>query len=575
MNFRSFGYFLLLLMMLGGGVGCAADEPLPPTAAPIITATPTPLPTATATAVPPTATIPPEPTADLLHTGDLALLTEKFFVYPVPQLYAGDLATIQVTAYVPDLIQPSQVAVHVYINGELLVQDRLGGTNFAGDTTGIYPWRWDTTGLRGEQTVTVVLDPDDLILAGDETVENNTASYTVDILASGERPFRETATSWLSRDGRYATVHVLDQTAASRDLSQLVSLTDEAFEEAIGRLGLTPNRLYDVYFIQRVIGQGGYAGGSIVLTYSDRNYAGGIMRQVLVHEAVHLLDQQLAPRAIPFLREGVAVWAAGGHYQPEDLGQRMAALIQAGRYIPLLELVDNFYPAQHEIGYLQAGGLVHYLVEQYGWEKVQAWYGGMTAEGYTSHSAALDATLQANFGKSLAQIEQEWLQHLSQFPSDPQATNDLLATVRYYDMMRRYQELHDPTAYFLNAWLPSPQEMRQRGLTADVLRHPKAEINLLLEVMLGAADATLLAGDYQQANVILNSIERVLESGTVMDPLAKSYEEIVNKTVTMGFEVQRIEMNGNTATAYITSSHRIYLTPLEFARATNHWVLVN
>ncbi len=86
------------------------------------------------------------------------------------------------------------------------------------------------------------------------------------------------------------------------------------------------------------------------------------------------------------------------------------------------------------------------------------------------------------------------------------------------------------------------QKMCQRGLTADVLRHPKAEINLLLEVMLGAADATLLAGDYQQANVILNSIERVLESGTVMDPLAKSYEEIVNKTVTMGFEVQRIEM---------------------------------
>ncbi|MBK8429814.1 MAG: hypothetical protein IPL28_00330 [Chloroflexi bacterium] len=32
----------------------------------------------------PTATIPPEPTADLLHTGDLALLTEKFFVYPCP-----------------------------------------------------------------------------------------------------------------------------------------------------------------------------------------------------------------------------------------------------------------------------------------------------------------------------------------------------------------------------------------------------------------------------------------------------------------------------------------------------------
>jgi hypothetical protein len=167
------------------------------------------------------------------------------------------------------------------------------------------------------------------------------------------------------------------------------------------------------------------------------------------------------------------------------------------------------------------------------------------------------------------------LAYWSQIPADRAMTDNLQTTIRYYDTMRRYQELHDPTAYFLNAWLPSPHEMRQRGITADLLRHPKEEINLLLEVMLGAADTALLGGDYAQANVILNSVERVLETGSVIDPLAQSYEEIVRKTIVMGFEVQRIEMNGNEATAYITSNHRTYLTPLQFARATNHWVLIN
>ena len=579
MTFRRFGSFCFLwLVVFGGMVGCVAEQgtAVPPTAT-LATPSPTPTPPAPTAAVAavPTLPPPPEPTPDLVHTGDLALLTDKFFVYPVPQLYAGDLATFQVTAYVPPIIQPNHVAVHIYINGELLIQDRLGGTNFAGDTTGIFPWKWDTSGLRGEQVITVILDPNDLIQEGDEDPSNNTETYYVEILPRSARPVRESSTGWLSRPAQYANVHVLDQTAASRDFNQLVALTDQAFEEAMRVTGLTPNRMYDVYFIQRVIGQGGYAGGSIVLTYNDRNYSGGDLYQVMVHEAVHLLDQPLAPRAIPFMREGVAVWAAGGHYQKEDIGLRMASLLQIGRYIPLAHLIDNFYPAQHEIGYLQAAGLVHYLVEQYGWEAVRGMYGELTAEGFPSHSAALDAALQAQWGIPLADLEMEMLVYWSQITADPAMTNNLQTTIRFYDTMRRYQAQHDPTAYFLNAWLPSPHEMRQRGFTADVLRHPKEPINLLLEVMLGAADTALLAGNYVEANVLLNSIERVLDTGSVLDPLAKSYEEIVQKTVTMGFEVQRIEITGNEATAYITSIHRIQLTPLQFSRTTTRWVLIN
>ncbi|NIP22450.1 MAG: hypothetical protein GWO38_01210, partial [Phycisphaerae bacterium] len=183
----------------------------------------------------------------------------------------------------------------------------------------------------------------------------------------------------------------------------------------------------------------------------DRNYSGGGVYEVLVHEAVHLIDHTFAPNRITFLAEGVAVWVTGGHYEQEDLGQRVAALIELDAYVPLAELIDNFYPTQHEISYLQAGGLIDYLVEIYGWDRVRDFYSDTTVYDGSSLSNSVDINFQLYFNKSLAQIEAEWISYVRGLPRDASETADLQTTIRYYEVMRQYQAQFDSTAYYLNA----------------------------------------------------------------------------------------------------------------------------
>jgi hypothetical protein len=127
--------------------------------------------------------------------------------------------------------------------------------------------------------------------------------------------------------------------------------------QAANKLAIMPSQKLPVYLIDRVVGQGGFAGTDMVVSYVYRRYAGGGFYELLVHEAAHILDQQFAPQRITFLAEGLAVWVSGGHYKSEDLNERSAALVATKRYVPLAHLIDGFYPVQHEIGYLEAGGL--------------------------------------------------------------------------------------------------------------------------------------------------------------------------------------------------------------------------
>ena len=97
--------------------------------------------------------------------------------------------------------------------------------------------------------------------------------------------------------------------------------------QAANKLAIMPSQKLHVYLIDRVVGQGGFAGTDMVVSYVDRRYAGGGFYELLVHEATHILDQQFAPQRVTFLAEGLAVWVSGGHYQAEDLNERSAALV--------------------------------------------------------------------------------------------------------------------------------------------------------------------------------------------------------------------------------------------------------
>jgi hypothetical protein len=208
--------------------------------------------------------------------------------------------------------------------------------------------------------------------------------------------------------------------------------------------------------------------------------------------------------------EGLAVYLSGGHFKKEPILPRAAALFDLGWYVPLRTLADDFYPQQHEVGYLEAAALVQFLVEKYGWSAFDNFYRHMQSPADGKHSSALDAALKENFNISFDELETEFIAALKSQTVTAANRDDLRLTVRFYDTVRRYQQGLDPSAYFMTAWLPDGKTMRDRGIVADYLRHPTGPENRLLEPMLVRADKELRAGEYARVEKTLDWIERIL-----------------------------------------------------------------
>jgi len=582
---------LLLFLLLSVLTGCngrnesptpvavemvAGETAVSPSPASSTNAAPAPTPVSTNT---PPATDPPTPLPTITPSPvplDLSLTTENVRLYPVPQIYAGEQVTFQVLAYIPDQIDPEEVTVHILVDYQDVDDGTLSYRNLAGDAIGLFEWAWDTTGQAGEHLVHVILDRHDTLQAGDENRDNNQVAIPVVVQAATTKPVAERNATWVTAETNCCFVNVVSGTAAYRDLTDLLSQIETAVAQSADKLEITIEEKLDIYLIDRVIGQGGYAGNDIVVSYLDRQYASQGFYQVMVHEATHILDRQFAPERIPFLAEGLAVWTAEGHYKPENIKERSAALVTIDQYIPLATLIDDFYPVQHEIGYLEAAGLVNYLIETYGWSTFRDFYADVTAEDADTLSQAVDVNMQKYFSRTLAQVEQDWLISMNaQEPSDT-LISDLQTSLRYYNIMRRYQQLYDPTAFFLTAWLPYPQDLMEKGNPADLTRHPQSQTNITLEAMLLSADKALRAGDYQRANILLDSLTRTLDNnGIFVDPIAINYHNLVQIASAEGYEVQQITLNGDRAIVKVTKPNSQIISELNLKLTGQDWVLTN
>ncbi len=538
-----------------------------------VTETVSPQPTNTA---PSPVTEQPEATATInLMVNDLSLSAEGITLFPVPAVYEGDLVSFQIAPSVPRGLAPNNVDVRILVDGNELVNGNLNWRKLSGDTVGLYQWVWDTAEQAGAHTITAILDSSDLIKIGDENDENNQAEITVFVEPISALPEAEAEAMWITTNSACCRIHVVSDTAAYRDIDELLILIDDAFNTAAAKLREPLTGVYDIYLIDRVIGQGGYTSDSIVVSYLDRNYAGGRLEELLVHEATHLIDKQIAPDHITFLSEGVAVWVAGGHYKQQILGEQMAALVEIGDYVPLAEVIDNFSATQHEIGYLEAASFISFLVERYGWTQVRNFYSSSTTDDGATLSAAIEANTFFYFGKNLEALEADWMIYLANLPRNRFASTELIATIRFYEVMRRYQTLYDPTAYYIYAWLPSPEDAEKWGATADFSRHPETITNLTLEVMLTSANEALIQGDYDQLNALLDSVGRVMNNnGRFLDPLAKSYLNVVQTTYDLGYEVQQVDVNGDQATVLAISVEELNARRLRFRlNQDRNWVL--
>jgi hypothetical protein len=192
-----------------------------------------------------------------------------------------------------------------------------------------------------------------------------------------------------------------------------------------------------------------------------------------------------------------------------------------GWYIPLSRLAEDFYFSQHEIGYLEAAALIEFMVETWGWPAYSAFYrdihplqGSTVQPGQQggSQSAAIEAALNRHFGLGLAQLEERFQEALQRQTLTPGSVEDVRLTVKFYDTVRRYQQLLDPSAYFMTAWLPDLSQMRSQGIVADLLRHPSQPENVAVETLLMGADASLQAGDYARLEKQLAAVNALLDA---------------------------------------------------------------
>ncbi len=411
------------------------------------------------------------------------------------------------------------------------------------------------------------------------------------------------ATEWAFTETQGFRLYYLTHTAAERDLSELVAKAAEAYGAMTATEGgqvssptaTRPMPFYfnksmetvDIYLLDRVIGQGGYASGEwVAVSYTDRHYAPRNLDLILRHELVHRLDDAIGCRAAPtLLREGLAVYSAGGHYWLESLPLKAAALLQinsgdpgsdsrldvgrglrpksysgleasapAARFIPLDLLVENFYTHQHEIGYLEAGAVVAYVAEQLGWEGVEDLCRA-SAKAQGTDEERLNAGLKKVMAMDLLTFEQTWLRWVSALHPSAQEIALLELDWAFMETMRAYQIQFDPGANFLFGILFSPAEAvaaatkESRDLTANFMRRPRAPEAIALELLLVMAQDARQVKDLDRMRECLTAVNAVLEDGFsstgagVAAGVAADVLAIVRSTLAYGYEPYRLTRN--------------------------------
>ncbi len=544
----------LLLLLLFLLIGCESDGKE-------TAAVPTPNLGVVSSPVPATA-VPPTPTAK----PSLTLTRQDVTLFPSIAIYDGERVSVRVQPTLPDGIQAEDVLVEVRVDTQLVAEQSLDTHPLSNNVQTVLEWIWDSGGQSGTHQMEIRLVPQN-----EAPVEAGDLVFTFTVQPA------VTTGVWQLYETACCRLHVVAGSRAAKEVSMLMDEVETAVSTASRQLGESPNRTLDFYFIERMIGQGGYAGDAVVVSYGEREYTNIQIHQILTHESIHLLDKQFAPQRIPFLAEGIAVWGADGHYKPEDIDERAAALRQIGEYWPLAAVVDDFYiTVSHEIGYLEAASFVNYLIDNYGWQRFRAFYADTKRDGDETAVFALDSSLQTHYGMGLAEAEAEWITYLDRIDVGETAVADLQTSITFYEILRQYQKQYDPSAHFLEAWLPDPNTVREIGNSADLSRHPQDEINIILELMLESASHALMNGDYERADSVLNSINRVLNNdGQFIDPLAQHYRDVVRQLSRREYVPSRIIINGDRAEVTAVSPENPIPTLIILRFQGSNWVFVN
>lgn len=359
-------------------------------------------------------------------------------------------------------------------------------------------WIWDTKGLpAGTYSLLFKILPE-----GD--------SWQEEVILKPADQMPDPKSTWASTTSLCCTLYYVTDTDASSNIDQLKIMVDEQALDVSTRFQSVFEQRISITFLPRLLGHGGFATNGIYVSYLDGNLTGNTTGQVIHHEMVHLLDGSLGGDLKPaMLVEGLAVYMSGGHYKKEALLPRAAALLQLNKFIPLKDLVHDFYNQQHEIGYLEAGALVEFMVKRYGLDPYLDFYRHIP--NLENREISLDSALNEKFNTNLAILERDFIIELRNQEVTEDVLNDLIYTLEFFDTIRHYQEELDPSAYFLTAWLPDGDIMRQKGIVSDFQRGPDRLDNRFFEFVLWSANHQIIKGNFLVAKPLLRLANNALD----------------------------------------------------------------
>ena len=471
--------------------------------------------------------------------------------YPGPEHYAGDVLTFEIAA---DGNFDESVPVTLTLDG-LNPRVVSGRASFRGLSL---PLALDTKNLEtGRHSLHFSTTDGDL----DQT-------YMFDLLPAGQRPENEEDPTWMVSEIECCILHYISGTAAARDNDFIAEHFQEAGKEISQLTGKNIDPELDVYVIDRMWGNGGFGGeGEIVVSYTDRYYGPTIgadgLETLARHELTHAagVGEVQSGDGVLFNAEGLAVYVAGGHYKPEPLAQRGAALFDLGYYVPIGQSIN-----QHELSYLYSAVMLTYIAETYESEKM--WQFLTTDENpQDGQPTSLEAEIQNTLGTSPEQFDQDFQAWLETKEPGGQL-DDLRLTIQLQDLRRQYQDTYAPPPNFILAKVADA--VARPEYLPVMIREARADTNVAVELIIAEAQQAIIDRDYSRAEDLNQILDQVITSGSFENGLAKDYLDIVSALAEAGYEVVSLNLQAGQATAQVTREPPV-VTTLELDKNNGIW----
>jgi hypothetical protein len=529
---------------------CANETQAIPTATAELIASPRPSKESTQQ---PAKTLTPSPIPVLESPFPLIKVSNQVQAYPGPQHYAGDVLTFEVP--VQDHREPPEVAVSLTLDGGKTVE--VGGQWTLNKL--LIPLALDTSSLSGSHEIRIQV-------AEDSSVD---ASYQFEVLPADQRPQQEIGAKWESLQISCCTIHYITNTAAARDLEIIADHAQQAADDFALVTGIDVMDQLDIYLMDRMWGNGAFAGqGELLMAYTDRYYGpaqdGTGLETIFRHEFTHAARVDATAEGFFPFNEGLAVYIAGGHYKPEPIPERGAAMLELG-YQPTL---DSFVQ-QHEMAYLHGASIMAYIVEEYGWHALME-FGRNASGGRFFDPDQRDQILQDIFGVSSNTFESSYLAWLESHEPGEQI-DDLRLTIALQDLRRQYQRDYAPEP--ASIFGESDEKFARPDYLPMLIRESDSPQNVAAELMIANAQKVIVTGDYDQAESLIEAIRDVLDSGEFTFPLAYDYASVTSALSEKGYEALSLYLRGDEATAQVTRASPS-LEQVTLRRVNGEWQIV-